>query len=215
MRIEPLGDAAAILRDLEEPAYLLAERINARPPRGIEEAVASYDTVGVYFDPAAVGIPDIESAVQSIDGPQPTFQTRRTHLVPICYEMGEDMEAVCSATGLSKAEVAAQHSGQAYTCFAVGFCPGFPYLGYLPESIAGLPRLRQPRTRVNPGAVGITGRQTGIYPLPRPGGWHLIGRTPLTIVDVEERYFPIVAGDEIRFEPISRDEFLRLEGARL
>lgn len=107
------------------------------------------------------------------------------------------------------------HSSRTYRCYAIGFCPGFPYLGYLDDRIARLPRRSSPRIRVEPGSVAITGRQTGIYPLERPGGWWLIGQTPLTLVDEESGYFPIESGDEVRFSAIGVDEFARLRGARL
>ena len=96
-----------------------------------------------------------------------------------------------------------------------GFCPGFPYLGYLPDELCGVPRLASPRVRVEPGSVGLTGRQTGLYPLARPGGWNLIGRTPLTVVDVAAGYFPIRPGDRVRFRPVARAEYNTLAGERL
>ena len=101
----------------------------------------------------------------------------------------------------------ALHSGVEYDVFAIGFLPGFPYAGYLPPALTGLPRRESPRLRVPAGSVAIAGRQTGIYPGESPGGWHLLGRTPLCIVDLDEGYFPIRAGDRIRFQPISAAEF--------
>jgi inhibitor of KinA len=99
--------------------------------------------------------------------------------------------------------------------YAIGFCPGFPYLGYLPAELTGVPRLESPRLRVEPGSVGLTGRQTGLYPLARPGGWNLIGRTPLTIVDVEQDFFPIHVGDQVQFVRIDAREFDARFGERL
>ena len=109
----------------------------------------------------------------------------------------------------------ALHSGTEYTVYAIGFCPGFPYLGYLPEALCGVPRLPSPRLRVPPGSVGLTGRQTGIYPLPRPGGWNLIGRTPLILVDPAAGYFPLRVGDRVHFHRIGEAEYRRREGDRL
>jgi KipI family sensor histidine kinase inhibitor len=99
------------------------------------------------------------------------------------------------------------HSGVEYNVFAIGFLPGFVYAGYLPPALAGLPRRDAPRVRVPVGSVAIAGRQTGIYPRESPGGWHLLGRTPLRIVDPDEGYFPIQAGDRIQFQLIPADEF--------
>ena len=104
---------------------------------------------------------------------------------------------------LTSAEVIAIHSSVDYDVFAVGFLPGFPYAGYLPPALAGLPRRDSPRLQVPAGSVAIAGRQTAIYPRQSPGGWHLLGTTPLCIADVEAGYFPIQAGDRIRFQPIS------------
>src|SRR5207248_2091760 len=102
-----------------------------------------------------------------------------------------------------------------YVTYAIGFCPGFPYLGYLPERLCGVSRLESPRLRVEPGSVGLTGRQTGIYTEARPGGWSLIGRTPLTLVGVESSYFPLRTGDRARFVRIDELEFERRRGERL
>src|SRR3989442_676017 len=96
-------------------------------------------------------------------------------------------------------EIIRLHTATVYTVYAIGFCPGFPYLGYLSQELAGVPRLPTPRLRVEPGSVGVTGRQTGIYPEARPGGWNLIGRTPLELVNVKDGYFPLRTGDGVRF----------------
>src|SRR5262249_31848444 len=126
----------------------------------------------------------------------------KTHLIPVLYD-GEDLADVAAQLGLSEGDVMGLHCGQEYMCFAVGFCPGFPYLGWLPEKLQGIPRMATPRTRTVPGSVGITGKQTAIYPSERPGGWRIIGRTPLTLVDVDDNYFPIRAGDLVSFEPLN------------
>ncbi len=107
------------------------------------------------------------------------------------------------------------HAATEYTVYAIGFCPGFPYLGYLPAALAGVPRLPAPRLRVEAGSVGLTGRQTGIYTEVRPGGWNIVGRTPLQLVDVADSYFPLRTGDRVRFVPIDAAEFARLRGRRL
>jgi len=93
--------------------------------------------------------------------------------------------------------------------------PGFPYMGYLPAELCGVGRLPSPRVRVEPGSVGVTGRQTAIYPRPSPGGWNLIGRTPVVIVDVAAGFFPLAVGDRVRFVRVDEGEFRRLEGERL
>ena len=210
MTIEPLGDSAYIIRQISGPAHVLAKALNASPPPGLIEAVAAYDTVGLYtdgrtFDPSAIAdFRALSTIVQS-----------RLHVVPVCYQHGPDLEEAGRMLELSTSDLIRLHSEPTYDCFAIGFCPGFPYLGYLSDRIAGLPRLGQPRPRVQSGMVGITGRQTGVYPLERPGGWRLIGQTPFELVNVQDDYFPIEAGDKVRFKPISSEEFAALKGRRL
>src|SRR5205823_7967395 len=109
----------------------------------------------------------------------------------------------------------ARHAGRDYDVFAVGFQPGFPYAGYLPDALSGLSRRDVPRVRVPAGSVAIAGRQTGVYPAESPGGWHLLGRTPLRIVDLERGHFPIRAGDRLRFEPIDAAGFAAPRGGPL
>jgi inhibitor of KinA len=116
---------------------------------------------------------------------------------------------------LAPDEVIQLHASIEYTVYAIGFSPGFPYLGYLPEQLCSVPRLEAPRVRVEPGSVGLTGRQTGIYPEARPGGWNLIGQTPLQLVDVEHGYFPIRTGDRVRFVRIDETTYGQNAGERL
>jgi inhibitor of KinA len=129
--------------------------------------------------------------------------------------MQSDMDRVCAATGLSADEIIRLHTTPTYTVYAIGFVPGFPYLAYLPRELCGVERLPSPRVRVEPGSVGLTGKQTGIYPLARPGGWNLIARTPLVIVDVASGFFPLRVGDTVRFDRIDDKRYRELEGERL
>jgi inhibitor of KinA len=129
--------------------------------------------------------------------------------------MGEDLDAVASILQLDPQEIVDLHVSVEYRCVAIGFCPGFPYLGYLPSSLWGTTRRPEPRIRVPKRSVALTGKQTGIYPSETPGGWWLIGRTPLEIVNLEDGYFPISAGDRIQFYAINEQEYQALEGQRL
>lgn len=209
--MEPLGERAYLVRRLGAvPAHAVAAAIMATGR--VEEATPAYDTVGVYvgkdFDSGTLR--QILEEMEFGDVPEP-----KRHHIPVCYELGADFEDVCRQLSLRASEVIRHHSTPDYTCFAIGFSPGFPFLGYLSDALSGLPRRASPRTHVPPGSVGITGRQTGVYPGPSPGGWNLIGRTPLTLVDLDDAYFPISAGDWVKFEPISAAKFDELEGQRL
>jgi len=129
--------------------------------------------------------------------------------------MNYDLKSIAARLQLSEADVMQHHLDAVYTVYAIGFVPGFPYLGYLPAELSGLPRLAEPRLRVPAGSVGLTGRQTGIYPLERPGGWNILGRTPLELVNLEDEYFPLQVGDEVRFTRIDEAEYAQLAGERL
>ena len=144
-----------------------------------------------------------------------SISSGRTHVIPCCYELGLDFERIEKHTSLTSEAIIALHLGTVYTVYAIGFCPGFPYLGYLPPPLCGVPRLPSPRLRVEPGSVGLTGRQTGIYTEPRPGGWNLIGRTPLELVNLVDDYFPLRTGDRVQFVRIDEVEFKALQDERL
>lgn len=215
MKIEPLGDAAFIVRDLgSTPAFQIAEAVERLELPGLIEVSAAYDTIGLYVDPLDFRAEWLRESLAELDVCQQPH-VGNTHLVPVCYEMGEDLESSAAELGLSIGDFVASHSSVDFTCFALGFAPGFPYLGHLPDAIRGLPRLACPRIKVSAGTVAIAEDQAGIYPGGRPGGWRLVGVTPLTIVDVAEDYFPISAGDTVRFNPISETEFKKLKGERL
>ncbi|HVL39304.1 MAG TPA: 5-oxoprolinase subunit PxpB [Fimbriimonadaceae bacterium] len=213
MRLEWLAEDALIARDLPAPPHVLASLLESTPPPGLVEVVAAYETLGIFVDPDQTSLDQVRQWLEELQ-PGDAAPGRR-HEVPVCYDLGEDLPRVCDLLDLSHQELVRLHTESVFQCFAIGFCPGFPYLGHLPDRLAGLPRLPSPRPRVPAGSVAITGRQTGIYPLQRPGGWNLIGRTPLTLVDVESDYFPIVAGDEVRFFAVTSSEYESLLGGRL
>jgi inhibitor of KinA len=176
--------------------------------------VPAYDTLGVYFDPEKFSVGFLEEALAKYT-PSAQVSPGREHQVPVCYELGEDLEASCRELGMSASEFVTWHCSRPYLCYAIGFAPGFPYLGYLPEAISGLSRLPSPRIHVPAGAVGVTNDQTGIYPGGRPGGWRLVGATPLETVNVEDAFFPISAGDWVAFYPVTQQEYESRRGERL
>jgi inhibitor of KinA len=215
----PLGDQAALAYFADEAAAL---RFTAAVRRDnvtwLIDVVQAYASVAVFFDLDRTHYDEVAAHLRRLaeeQSAQPDATAGRLHCIPCCYEFQLDLPRVAEHTGLSADEVIRRHAATEYTVYAIGFCPGFPYLGYLPPELCGVPRLDRPRLRVEAGSVGLTGRQTGIYTEVRPGGWNLIGRTPLELVSVADGYFPLRTGDQVRFERIDEAEFRRLEGQRL
>jgi inhibitor of KinA len=216
LSLQPLGDQAALARFADEAAALRwAESARRLAAPWLLDVVQAYTTVAVYFDLDVTHFAAVSAALASLAGGEGEAPPGRLREVPCCYELGLDLARVAGQTGLSADEVIRLHASAEYTVYAIGFCPGFPYLGYLPPPLCGVPRLASPRTRVEAGSVGLTGRQTGIYTEARPGGWNLIGRTPLQLVDVAGGYFPLRTGDRVRFLRVDEAEFRRLLGQRL
>jgi KipI family sensor histidine kinase inhibitor len=206
-RLIPLGDRAFLASfDAEDSAAAWASAVRAQAWRGVLDVVLAYDSVGVYADPRQVDLVDLACRLERLSPVDATETAGKLIRVPVVYD-SEDLPEVAQRLGLTKDEVIAAHAGREYRVYAIGFVPGYPYAGYLPPNLQGLPRRTSPRTRVPAGSVAIAGRQTAIYPSVSPGGWHLIGRTPLAIVNVERGWFPIRAGDRLLFEAIDAAEF--------
>ncbi len=218
-RFVPLGDQAVLAYFADEAeAVRFAEALRAANPPWLQDVVPAYASVGVFFDADAIALAEVIAWLEQVrSAPLRGLRVaaNRYATIPVCYDFPLDMPRVCEYTDLAADDVIRLHTSIEYTVYAIGFVPGFPYLGYLPAELCGVPRLDSPRLKVEPGCVGLTGRQTGIYPLARPGGWNLIGRTPLTIVDVKDGFFPLRVGDRVRFERIDESRFGELEGERL
>jgi inhibitor of KinA len=216
LTLKSLGDQAvlAYLPD-EATAVRFAAAVRAAGFAWLVDVVPAYASVGIYFDSAQANLRTVRDSLKRVKLKASEPLARRSHVIPCCYEMQLDLGRVAEHTGLEAEQVIALHSAAEYTVYAIGFCPGFPYLGYLPPELTGVPRLASPRLRVEPGSVGLTGKQTGLYPLARPGGWNLIGRTPLQLVYVEDGYFPLRVGDRVRFQRIDEKEYEHLKGQRL
>ncbi len=217
MRLVPLGDQAVLAYAADEAAALaFAAAVRRRNVPWLVDVVQAYTSVAVFFDPAQATWKQAADELSRLERePTDAGPPGRLHHIPCCYELQLDLARVAEHTLLSAEEVIRLHLATEYTVHAIGFCPGFPYLGYLPPALGNVPRLPRPRLRVEAGSVGLTGRQTGIYTEARPGGWNLIGRTPLQLVHVADGYFPLRTGDRVRFERIDRAEFQRRLGQRL
>ena len=183
-----------------------AAAVRAQRWSGIRDVVLAYRSVAVFAAADDVDLLELESRLRAVKSTLERPYVGRRLVIPVLYN-GADLEILADRLKLTIDELIAIHSSVDYDVFAVGFLPGFPYAGYLPPSLAGLPRRESPRLQVPAGSVAIAGRQTAIYPRQSPGGWHLLGTTPLCIARLEAGYFPIQAGDRIRFQPISAGEF--------
>jgi len=174
-----------------------------RSARGVTNVHPAYASILIDFDPLRIGRFEMERTAldlfaQAAAAPWPE---PRTVEIPVAYggEYGPDLEAVAALTGHTPDEVVEIHSSAEYLVYFLGFSPGFPYLGGMPESIAA-PRLETPRKRVPAGSVAIGGRQTGVYPIASPGGWRIIGRTPLRLFDPDaDPPVLLQMGDRVRF----------------
>ena len=179
--------------------------------KGIVETVPTFRSLMVTYDPSEISFEQLKKELSGISVEESAGQETPHHVVeiPVCYggSYGEDLKDVAAHAGLTEEEVIRLHSSVDYNIYMLGFLPGFPYLGGLDPKLF-TPRLDNPRTKIPEGSVGIGGEQTGIYPLESPGGWRLIGRTPLKLYDPgREQPFLYQAGDYIRFVPITAEEY--------
>jgi len=192
--------------------------LQENPPAGLVETVTTYRSLLLVYDPLQNTPAALQNHVLQIDHDEPaSLEQGRVIPIPVCYggEYGPDLAELCSLVGLSPEEVIAEHTSRDYLVYMLGFTPGFPYLGGLSPRIA-CPRLSSPRTLVPAGSVGIAEQQTGIYPLDSPGGWRLIGKTPLKIFDPHRQEpFLAQAGDSLHFYPIDVEEFVHLHNQHI
>ena len=188
------------------------------------EAVPAYSSLAVFYDimkvrennPEIISVTDwMKSQIENILQHPNTLTATSSRLmrVPVCYDAScaPDLQMVCEKTKLTATEIIEIHSAKTYRVYMIGFLPGFPYMGELDEKLI-LPRKDTPVPVIN-GSVGIAGKQTGIYPFDSPGGWHIIGRTPVKMFDPsKEMPVAITAGTEIQFYPITEDEYHSYQG---
>jgi inhibitor of KinA len=204
MRIQPMGDTALLAElstrldtAVNTRAIALAAALKRR--RDVRQAIAGYASVTVQFDPEQATHESLAAAIKRLAAKRPPMdEPGRLHRIPVTYD-GPDIAEVGERLQLAREKIIEIHTRPIYRVFLVGFVPGWAYLGPLPEELA-LPRREVPRTQVPAGAVAIAGRQTGIYPLPTPGGWHLIGRTNVRLF-LPDSDPPCLfrAGDRVKF----------------
>lgn len=227
----PQGDRAItisfgeiIQKNIHLQVKNLSIYLEANPFPGMLEVTPSYTTVTIFYDPTKITRSTskdnvykvVENKLKSILSTLPSTYEEKANIVtiPVCYggDHGPDLQYVASYHNLTEQEVIDIHSKQEYLVYMIGFAPGFPYLGGMSKKIA-TPRKETPRVHISEGSIGIGGEQTGIYPIKSPGGWQLIGRTPVTLFNPKaEEPTLLRAGDIIRFEPITTEQYDKWEG---
>ena len=182
----------------------------------IEGLIPTYRSLMIQYNPLLITydaliekLVDLEGQLSSMDIPSPIVIE-----IPVSYgqDHGEDLHFVAKYNSISEEDVVKIHTSRKYLIYMIGFTPGFPYLGGMDEAISS-PRLDKPKMKIEAGSVGIAGSQTGVYPVESPGGWRIIGRTPLKLYDAQrERPILLNTGDYIKFVAIGRDEYVKIKG---
>jgi inhibitor of KinA len=204
-----------ITQDAHQRVRKLLRLLEREPIAGVRNLSPAYFSILVSFDASRLNHGDLEEILRGyihrLDAMH--IPKGRELKIPTCYggEFGPDLNDVASLHGLTPAQVIELHASVTYVVYFLGFVPGFAYLGELPEALA-TPRLDSPRRSTPPGSVGIAGNQTGVYPFATPGGWRLIGRTPIAMFRPNRKAKSFLAiGDRVRFTPISSARFAALE----
>ena len=220
-----MGDSALMVNmgegistDTNDQVRILTDDLMKSDWPGVREIVPTYSSIVIHYDPFILSEKSLEQSISNLMQYHTSENDvgSRTVVLPTLYggEFGPDLDSVCTITGLSQEDAVRIHSGSDYRVYALGFSPGFPYLGGLSEELH-CSRLDSPRTEVPAGSVAIAGSQTGVYPVSSPGGWRLIGRTPIVLFD-PYRTDPAIfrPGDHLRFVPIkSEKEFDEISNA--
>lgn len=222
IRILTAGDSSLLIEFGKEISPEINRKISATVQmmreqhiEGVVDIIPAFCSLLINYDPRVVSYEDLKERMQNlVKLDAKTGETKKKVFeIPVCYEgeYGPDIASIAKHAGLTEEEVIQIHSSRDYLIYMLGFLPGFCYLGGLDERIH-TPRLANPRIKINAGSVGIGGSQTGIYPLDSPGGWQLMGMTPVKTYD-PDREVPILveAGDYIRFVPIDEAEFKRIK----
>lgn len=216
--IVPAGDGAlrVVFEDKIDPSInqlvnSLDKKLTELSIPGVTETIPAFRVLTVLYDPEITDLITLSKTIRQLLSDENEMKSREKRVVhiPVCYDksFGPDLEELSRHSGLSIEEIIAVHSGRDYLIYMMGFLPGFAYLGGLDPSLH-MPRLDTPRTSIEAGAVGIAGSQTGMYPMASPGGWRLIGSTPMKLFDPKrDTPFLYETGDYIRFEPVSREDY--------
>ena len=222
IRILTAGDSSLLVEfgkeispDINRKIAATVQLMKEQHIEGVVDIIPAFCSLLINYDPRVISYEEMKQRMQDLIKVDAKAEAGRKRVfeIPVCYggEYGPDIANIAKNAGLSEKEVIEIHSSRDYLIYMLGFLPGFTYLGGLDERIH-TPRLATPRIKINAGSVGIGGSQTGIYPLDSPGGWQLMGMTPVKTYD-PEREIPILveAGDYIRFVPITEAEYLEMK----
>ncbi|ADU32393.1 5-oxoprolinase subunit PxpB [Evansella cellulosilytica] len=216
--VMPLGDKAirveigkTISPEINSRVHRLASAFSTLKMKGVIELVPAYTTLTIYYNPLMISylhlIDEIENQMNTLKSP--AYLERKKVIIPVCYggEKGPDLDYVANYHAITCEKVIEMHTKRNYLTYMVGFLPGFPYLGGMNKQLA-TPRKTKPRRSVAAGSVGIAGEQTGIYPIQSPGGWQIIGRTPVSLFNPTIKDPTLVkAGDYLVFKAVSETEY--------
>ena len=208
-----------ISEDINKKVRTLCTYLDEKPFNGMIEYVPAFTSISIIYNPLDMNSESpyevVKTILDNIISKLDFSLADEEHIVeiPVCYgsEFGQDIEQVAKINNITVDEVIKIHSEGKYLVYMIGFAPGFPYLGGMSEKIAA-PRRESPRTAIPEGSVGIAGMQTGVYPIETPGGWQLIGKTPLKMFDLNGNHKSLLkAGDIAKFYPISYEEYVKLK----
>ncbi|HEX9324295.1 MAG TPA: 5-oxoprolinase subunit PxpB [Xanthobacteraceae bacterium] len=222
-RFLPAGDTALVVefgaeieRTLSERVLQLAEQIRSATLAGVIETVPTFRSLLVHYDPLTTSGAQLAAGIRALGrGTGTSTRRRRLWRLPACYAAAcaPDLAAVAERTGLHAADVIERHARTRFHVYMIGFVPGYPYMGDLPSELH-LPRRADPRTRVPAGSIAIASSLTAVYPIESPGGWHLIGATPVRMFDPSWQNPSLLApGDAVLFEPVTFDEYQSIHAA--
>ena len=221
IKIYTAGDSSVLIEfgqeispEINAQITALVRLIKAQHIEGVTDMIPAFASLLINYDPRVVSYAGLRARLEKLLKLEISGETSESRIfeIPVCYggEYGPDLQNIADHAGLTPDEVIKIHSAKDYLIYMLGFLPGFCYLGGLDERIH-TPRLATPRIKIEAGSVGIGGSQTGIYPMDSPGGWQLMGKTPVKTYD-PDRKVPILveAGDYIRFVPINEEEYMRI-----
>jgi inhibitor of KinA len=207
---------SAIDRGTSDRVLALAEKLGAANLPGVIEVIATFRSLSVNYNSLISSGDELEKTITTlVKEPAQSSHGKRLWDIPVCYgvKFAPDIEDVARSVDLSVTEVAALHAGTQYHVYMIGFVPGYPYMGDVPARLQ-LPRRRDPRTRVPPGSLAIATSMTAVYPYESPGGWHLIGTSPVRFFDAASVKGALLEpGDGVKFRPVTPGEFDRIRAA--